>query len=96
MFEGMGCTISQAAASVITELLPGKTLAEIQELNSEDLIELLGREVVQSRLRCATLALHTAKAGVRKYQAQHPSLEGSEPERAAEGSRGPGLGLEFE
>lgn len=90
-FEGEGCTISQASASILTEMLVGKSVTEVQSLDSEDLIEILGREVVQSRLRCATLALHTAKAAVRKYQHQALNERGG-----AERDAGQILGLEFE
>jgi nitrogen fixation NifU-like protein len=68
-FEGEGCTISQAAASVLTEMVNGKTLAEIEVLDARDFVEELGREVVINRLRCATLALNTLKAAEKKYRA---------------------------
>ncbi len=74
-FEGEGCTISQAAASILTEKVLGKTLAEITEMSAEVLIEDMGREVVASRLRCATLALNTLKAAEKKYRAGHGPLE---------------------
>ncbi len=64
-FEGEGCTISQAGASVVTDLVLGKTLTEIAELDQEVLLDLLGREVVAPRLRCATLGLNTLKQGER-------------------------------
>ena len=68
-FEGQGCTISQAAASILSEQLIGKTLAEIETMDHEAFIEDLGREVVINRLRCATLALNTVKAADRKLKA---------------------------
>lgn len=67
-FEGQGCTISLAAASMLTELLQGASLAQAASFDEQALIDLLGREVVQSRPRCATLALGTLKAAVRAYQ----------------------------
>lgn len=60
-FEGEGCTISQAAASMLTEELVGRTLAEVQAMSYEDVIDELGKEVVATRTRCATLALTIAK-----------------------------------
>jgi|SRR5579859_976658 len=68
-FEGQGCTISQAAASIVTEKVLGKTLAEVTQLNHELVVDEMGREVVENRLRCATLALNTIKAAERKYHA---------------------------
>ncbi len=67
-FEGEGCTISQAAASIITEMVQGKTLAELQEMNYESLVEELGSEVVAPRIKCAVLALGTLKAGAEQYR----------------------------
>jgi nitrogen fixation protein NifU and related proteins len=67
-FEGQGCTISQAAASILTELVEGKPLAEIDEMDFSDMIDLLGREVVNTRPRCATLALGTLKTAITKYR----------------------------
>lgn len=61
-FEGEGCTISQAGVSVTTDLVLGKTLAEISALNQDEVIDTLGREVVSTRLRCATLGLNTLKS----------------------------------
>jgi nitrogen fixation NifU-like protein len=66
-FQGEGCTISQAGASMITEGLVGMTLDEVRALSYEDVIEDMGREVVSSRTRCATLALSTMKAAISDY-----------------------------
>jgi nitrogen fixation protein NifU and related proteins len=67
-FEGTGCTISQAAASILTEMVEGKPLAAIDEMDFKDMIDHLGREVVSTRPRCATLALGTLKAAITQYR----------------------------
>jgi len=67
-FEGEGCTISQAAASILTEMVAGKPLSEIDEMDFTDMIDYLGREVVNTRPRCATLALGTLKAALTQYR----------------------------
>jgi nitrogen fixation NifU-like protein len=74
-FEGAGCTISQAAASILTEMVQGKPLAEIDEMDFNDMIDLLGREVVSTRPRCATLALGTLKAAVTQFRANKVRAE---------------------
>lgn len=66
-FEGHGCTISMAAASLLTEMVKGKSLAEVREMGYQELIDTLGRQVVESRLRCATLAMDTLQGGAREY-----------------------------
>jgi nitrogen fixation protein NifU and related proteins len=72
-FTGEGCTISQASASVLMEALDEegghKTLAHVlDEMHAEEMEELLGKETMQVRPRCATLSLDTLKAAIRKYQ----------------------------
>lgn len=79
-FEGEGCTISQAAASMLTEMAVGKSLAEVEQMNAADFVEALGREIVINRLRCATLALNTLKAAERKYRAGQPARSAVEAE----------------
>lgn len=66
-FDGKGCTISMAASSLLMDQIIGKTIAEVDAMDYGELVEELGREVVQARLRCATLALDTVKVGAREY-----------------------------
>jgi nitrogen fixation NifU-like protein len=74
-WEGEGCTISRAAASYVTELVQGMTAQEIENLDFEDLIEQLGRELVMTRPTCATLALGTLKKGVHEYEMHQQAKE---------------------
>jgi nitrogen fixation NifU-like protein len=67
-FEGRGCTISQAAASLLAETLQGAPLADILAMEDAALFELIGAEVARARPRCATLALHTLQSAVHVYQ----------------------------
>lgn len=78
-FEGDGCTISQAAASMLTEMAQGKSIDEIEAMSYEELMDVLGREVVSVRPRCATLGLSVLKSAVRDYarETQDKSGEGA-------------------
>jgi nitrogen fixation NifU-like protein len=67
-FEGQGCTISQAAAELVSARMEGSSLDDIENLDHEVIIDELGREVVLSRPRCATLALGTLKQAVKEYK----------------------------
>lgn len=67
-FEGEGCTISQAAASILLEEMAGQPLRVVEALDYNEMIDQLGRDVVSTRPRCATLALGTLKAAVKKYR----------------------------
>lgn len=66
-FQGEGCTISQAAASMLTEDLVGRTLDEVKSMSYQDVIDEMGREVVSTRTKCATLALTIMKGAVDRY-----------------------------
>jgi nitrogen fixation NifU-like protein len=78
-FEGEGCTISQAAASMLTEVVQGKTLDELEAMSYDEMIDMLGREVVSVRPRCATLGLSTLKNAARDYAQQRARAAAGEP-----------------
>ncbi len=63
-FEGEGCTISQAGGSMIAEMIEGMSLTEVEELGAATMRELMGEDVVNQRVRCATLALGTVQAAI--------------------------------
>ena len=69
-YEGEGCTISMAAASMLLEEVHDGdlTMNEIMEMDYNEMIDKLGKQIVASRPRCATLGLGTLKAAIRKYQ----------------------------
>jgi nitrogen fixation NifU-like protein len=62
-WDGHGCAISQASASMLYDTLVGKTLDEIRELGRDDILDMLGIELGPVRLKCALLALKVLKAG---------------------------------
>lgn len=66
-FTGSGCAISQAAASMLTEVIKGKKLEEVVKLDKDDVLKLLGIELSPIRLKCALLPLKALKLGVYSY-----------------------------
>jgi nitrogen fixation NifU-like protein len=62
-FSGRGCAISQASASMLTESIVGKSLAELKQINKDDILDMLGIELGPVRLKCALLSLKVLKAG---------------------------------
>ncbi len=62
-WRGEGCAISQAAASLLTEEIKGRTLEEIKAFTSEELLELVGVPLSMARVKCALLSLKVLKAG---------------------------------
>uniref|UniRef100_A0A7C5VWE5 SUF system NifU family Fe-S cluster assembly protein n=1 Tax=Thermomicrobium roseum TaxID=500 RepID=A0A7C5VWE5_THERO len=61
-FSGRGCAISQAAASILTEMVKGKSLEEVRALGAEDLLAELGVPISPARRKCALLSLKVLKA----------------------------------
>jgi len=74
-FEGEGCTISQAAASLLTDKLIGRPLTTLTDFDPEPLIDEMGREVVSTRLKCATLAVNLARGAEKYYRTQKAPIE---------------------
>ena len=68
-FSGRGCAVSQASASILTEMVEGRALDEVKALTKDDLLEELGIPVSPARLKCALLGLKVLKAGV--YGVEH-------------------------
>jgi len=62
-FSGVGCAISKASASMLSDLLIGQTLDEIKALTNEDMLEELGIDLGPVRLKCALLPLKVVKVG---------------------------------
>jgi nitrogen fixation NifU-like protein len=69
-FKGRGCAISQASASMLTEVIKGKTLDEIKALGKTDVLDLLGIDPGPTRIKCALLGLKVLKLGVYGYLGQ--------------------------
>ena len=69
-FEGVGCTLSQAAASILAERMNKErpTFAEVLEFSYEEMVDILGRGIATSRPQCATLALGTLKGAVKMVE----------------------------
>ncbi len=67
-FEGRGCAISQASASMLTEMVMGKPLTSIKDLTKDDILENIGlTSLGPARIKCALLSLKVLKLGMVKY-----------------------------
>jgi nitrogen fixation NifU-like protein len=69
-FKGKGCAISQASASMLTEVVKGMTLDEIKNMGKTDVLNLLGIDPGPTRIKCALLGLKVVKLGVYGYLGQ--------------------------
>lgn len=66
-FNGQGCAISQASASMLTELVKGKSLEDVRKISKEDILSLIGGQLTAVRLKCALLSLKVLKTGIYDY-----------------------------
>jgi nitrogen fixation NifU-like protein len=60
-FNGRGCAISQASASLLTDRLRGLPVRDAEQLTNQDVLDLLGIEISPARLKCALLSIDTLK-----------------------------------
>ncbi|MCY4046645.1 MAG: iron-sulfur cluster assembly scaffold protein [Candidatus Dadabacteria bacterium] len=63
-FEGKGCMVSQAAASLLSLEVEGMALEDVSAMGRDRMVEMLGKEIVVRRPRCAMLALDTLKGAL--------------------------------
>jgi len=67
-FTGKGCAISQASASMLTELIMGKDFEYVKKLTKEDIFDNLGlHDLGPARIKCALLSLKVLKYGLYSY-----------------------------
>jgi nitrogen fixation protein NifU and related proteins len=69
-FQGDGCAISQASASMLTSHIRGMTMEELHDLDTDDVLDLLGIEVTPMRVKCAVLAEKVAQDGAEIYEGE--------------------------
>jgi nitrogen fixation protein NifU and related proteins len=65
-FEGRGCAISQAATSMLTDLVIGRTVQNVALMSKDELLEEIGIPLTPVRLKCALLGLGVLKVALHK------------------------------
>ncbi|QCC51798.1 Fe-S cluster assembly sulfur transfer protein SufU [Halapricum salinum] len=66
-FRGDGCAISQASASMLSEKLQGMSVEDLEALDRDDVIDMLGVDISPMRVKCAVLAEKVAQDGAEIY-----------------------------
>ncbi|MFV2063642.1 MAG: Fe-S cluster assembly sulfur transfer protein SufU [Chloroflexota bacterium] len=77
-FNGRGCAISQASASLLTDEIRGRDVADIEALRNQDVLDLLGIEISPARLKCALLSLDTMQQALRDRDGEEATSEARE------------------
>jgi nitrogen fixation NifU-like protein len=65
-FEGRGCAISQAATSMLMEMVEGRSAEEVAAMPKEELLEEIGIPLTPIRLKCALLGLGVLKVALHR------------------------------
>ncbi len=77
-FQGRGCAISQATASMLSEMIEGHTLAEVIALGKDDVLDALGIPISPARTKCAFLSLRVLHRGLAIAGLEHPTDDDDE------------------
>ncbi|MFC7323421.1 Fe-S cluster assembly sulfur transfer protein SufU [Halorubrum rutilum] len=69
-FTGDGCAISMASASMLSERLHGMAVAELHEMDTDDVTEMLGVDISPMRVKCAVLGRQVAQDGSKIHRGE--------------------------
>ena len=72
-FDGRGCAISQASASIMTDELRGQSLDAIRSMDPQKVLDDLGVPIGPARLKCALLAYKVLQGAVQGGQVAWPA-----------------------
>ena len=87
-FDGDGCCISQASASMLMEQIEGKTVEEIKGFAAQDMLELFGPRLTPNRQKCCLLVWRVVQSAV------FSPVDGDGQSPTGETISGPNLGEE--
>ena len=88
-FDGEGCVISQASASMLAEKIEGKTLEEVNDFTAAEMLDLFGPRLTPNRQKCCLLSWRVLQT------AMHSPVDGdAEPNESGPTFGGPTLGDE--
>lgn len=75
-FQGKGCAISLASASLLTEHVQGKTIREVAAFTPQEVLDLLSVPLTPTRMKCALLSLEVLHKTI-AHASSHPLAEAS-------------------
>jgi nitrogen fixation NifU-like protein len=76
-FQGEGCVVSQAAASMLMEMIEGKTVEEVQRLSAEQMLDLFRVRLTPNRQKCCLLSWRVLQSAVFSPREQESSAPGA-------------------
>lgn len=89
-FDGEGCVISQASASMLMEKIEGRTIEELNDFSATDMLELFGPKLTPNRQKCCLLSWRVLQSAV------HSPVDSSDDDQPGDDATfgGPSLGEE--
>lgn len=63
-FEGDGCCISQASASMLVEKMQGATIDAVRAFTAQDMLELFGAKLTPNRQKCCLLSWRALQSAI--------------------------------
>jgi nitrogen fixation protein NifU and related proteins len=63
-FDGQGCVISQASASMLVEKMEGKTIEEVRNFTAQEMLDLFGPRLTPNRQKCCLLSWRVLQSAV--------------------------------
>ncbi len=82
-FDGEGCCISQAAASMLMEAVEGKTVEEVEQFRAEDMLRLFGVRLTPNRQKCCLLSWKVLQQALYSPLEKKPQDDSSQQQAAA-------------
>jgi nitrogen fixation NifU-like protein len=80
LFNGVGCAISQASASMLTDEMQDKTLAELAAITKDDIFQMLGVPLSPARQKCALLAWEVLRKGILGLDTEPAEVDATDAE----------------
>jgi nitrogen fixation protein NifU and related proteins len=65
-WQAVGCAVSTASASMLSDKIKGQTIEVVKQMTDEDIKEMIG-ELNAGRMKCATLPLRALINAIKKY-----------------------------
>ena len=69
-FQGTGCVICMATASILTEELIDKKISDVKKMNTDELLDIIKLKLTPTRVKCAMLPLVTIKKGILDFESK--------------------------
>jgi nitrogen fixation NifU-like protein len=79
-FRGRGCAISQASASMLSEMIEGQTIDDVIKLGKDEVLDALGISISPARMKCAFLSLRVLHRSLALAGLEKPTMEEEDDE----------------